>query len=156
MGFKISREFAYFIQRNDEIEFYTQDMNNDFRFYEIGLEETKKLSLSMDFYPSWQNSIEAISRKTDDFKIIGAFDKEILIAYCVFEPMSGDLSQIVVDRNYRRQGIATNLMKYLLKFNLHHSIKVINTDINCNSINEFLKSNHILLNGKQYEMIKEL
>ena len=156
MGFEISREFGYYIQRTEEIEFCSHDINNDFKFREIDLEQINKMSSFWDFNPSWQNDFEAISRKADDFRIIGTFDNKRLIAYCTFEPKSGDISQIAVDRNYRRKGIATELLKSIMKLNRHHSIKVINIDLNCSSLKGFLKSNHILQSGKQYEMIKKL
>lgn len=60
------------------------------------------------------------------------------------------------ERNFRRKGIASILLKEILKTNRHNSIKVINTEVGCSSITKFLQSNSIFLEGKQFEMIKQL
>jgi len=90
------------------------------------------------------------------FIIAAALIKEKLIGYCVFEPASGDITQIAVDEEYRRKGIATNLLREVLNYNQHDAIKCINTDIECTSISRFLESISIDLKGKQFEMIKYL
>jgi len=38
--------------------------------------------------------------------------------------------------------------------NRNETIKVINTDISCGSITDFLKAKNIEIKGKQFEMIK--
>ena len=47
--------------------------------------------------------------------MLGAYDGLKLVGYCVFEPISGDITQIAVDQDYRRQGIATVLLSEILK-----------------------------------------
>jgi GNAT superfamily N-acetyltransferase len=112
--------------------------------------------LFCDFPPSWQNSFEAVARKQDDFVILGAYVDQRLVGYCIFEPLSGDLTQIAVDKDYRRQGIASSLLDEALKYNMHSHVKCINTDIHCNSISNFLESWNIGWQGKQFEMIRQL
>ena len=109
-----------------------------------------------DFTPSWQNSFEAILRRTDDFIMLGAYDGLKLVGYCVFEPISGDITQIAVDQDYRRQGIATVLLSEILKYNKHSQVKALNTETTCENITAFLNSCNIPLKGKQFEMIKYL
>jgi len=83
------------------------------------------------------------------------FKDQQLIGYCLFEPISGDITQIAVDKKFRRQGIATNLIQEVLKFANTERIKMINTDVNCESITEFMKSYSVEPKGKQFEMILE-
>jgi ribosomal protein S18 acetylase RimI-like enzyme len=109
-----------------------------------------------DFHPSWQNSVEAIQRASDDFVGLGVFDERKLVGYCVFEPASGDLTQIAVDKEYRRKGIATLLLREVIKLNRHDSIKILNSDVLHSSITDFLIANNIPLIVKQFEMIKEI
>ena len=123
---------------------------------QIDLSSSESMIKFWDFIPSWQNSFEAISRKIDDFKIIGVYKNGNLVGYSIFEPNSGDITQIAVDKNFRRKGIASILLKEILKTNQYNSIKVINTEVGCSSITEFLQSNSIFLEGKQFEMIKQL
>jgi GNAT superfamily N-acetyltransferase len=86
----------------------------------------------------------------------GGFNTNELIGYCILEPASGDITQIAVDSRHRRKGVATKLLAEALKFNRHDSLKIVNTDIRCDSITHFLESVNIPPTGKQFEMIKKL
>jgi ribosomal protein S18 acetylase RimI-like enzyme len=109
------------------------------------------LLMSMD-----KNSFESICSKPDDFLIFGAFCDNELVGYCIFEPVSGDVTQIAVDGRHRRKGLGTSLLAEALKFNRHDSLKIVNTDVGCDSIIRFLESVNIPLTGKQFEMIRKL
>lgn len=156
LGFAVSREFNYFVQDGSLVRISSKSLPLDYRISKISLEQKGEYASFGDFVPSWQNGFEAIMRRVDDFKILGAYKGLELIGYCIFEPTSGDVTQLAVKRSHRRQGVASLLLNEALKFNKHPFVKVINTDINCNNIKEFLKSCGIPLKGKQYEMIKKL
>jgi len=87
---------------------------------------------------------------------LGAFAENKLAGYCVFEPTSGDITQIAVDKQYRRKGIATSLLHEIMNINKNDAVKIINTDISCRSITDFLAAKNITPTGKQFEMVKEL
>lgn len=57
---------------------------------------------------------------------------------------------------YRGKGIASALLKRMLEFNRHGSVKCVNTQSDCESIAHFLNSFSIPEKGKQFEMIKKL
>jgi ribosomal protein S18 acetylase RimI-like enzyme len=147
--------FNYFVKEQMNIQLYSKELCNDYSIKQTVLNQ-KLMTKFFDFNPSWQNSFDAISRKQDDFDTVGAFKDNKLVGFCVFEPNSGDITLIGVDKEHRRKGIGTNLLKEILKINLHDSIKLINSEINCESVNGFLKANSISSTGKQFEMIKEL
>lgn len=156
LGFEIAREFYYFIQKNEEINNKGETSDSHYLIKQIDIDEIELISDFWDFYPSWQNSYEAIKRATEDFMIFGAFTEKNLLGYCVFEPASGDITQIVVDKQNRRKGIATLLFREAIKLNKNDTVKIVNTDISCNSITGFLKSKDIYVKGKQFEMIKKI
>ncbi len=156
LGFEVSREFNYYVTKNEEVQLRPKAMPPDYYKQQIDLRKTELITGFWDFNPSWQNSIEAILRAPDSFISIGIFKGQQLVGYCIFEPVSGDVTQIAIDAKYRRMGIATNLLIEALKFNQHHSVKIINTEIDCKSISGFLESNAITPKGKQFEMIKNL
>jgi len=156
LGFEVSRDFNYFLEKKENISSCSKITNPAYQIKQINLSQTELLSNFWDFNPSWQNSFEAISRKPEDFKMIGVFNGQKLLGYCILEPNSGDITQIAVDKSYRRGGIGTLLIKEILKFNLHNSVKIVNTEADCESITGFLESNLIPLGGKQFEMIKQL
>lgn len=157
LGFTVSREFNYFVQPNIDVKLHDKELKSSFSIKETCLDSaTENLISFWDFIPSWQNSFESIQRCVDDFRVIGAYEGQRLIGYCIFEPNSGDLTQIAIDKSYRRQGIGTALLKEALFCNRHSSVKAVNSEINCEAMTEFLESNGIPLKGKQFEMIKTL
>jgi ribosomal protein S18 acetylase RimI-like enzyme len=156
LGFKVSREFNYFVTKADKIKINSRIYNPSWKLKEIEFSDAEALPDFCDFIPSWQNSFDAIARKAEDFKMIGVFEAKGLIGYCILEPGSGDISQIAVDKHHRRKGMGSFMLKKILQNNLNSSVKVINTEINCESINGFLQSVGMELRGKQFEMIKRL
>ena len=146
LGFETVREFNYFCRANTEI---------------ADRGDTPRLPHSVrrtdwDFTPSWQNSFESIGRAAGDFVSLGVFIEEELVGYCVFEPASGDVAQIAVKRQYRRKGIAGLLLREMLRLNTNDSLKIINTDVSCDSMTGFLQAKNIVPQGKQFEMIRKI
>ncbi|MGD9978112.1 MAG: GNAT family N-acetyltransferase [Bacteroidales bacterium] len=156
IGFEVSRELNYFVQRNDKITIKPIISDSQYTIQQAALEDCKAQHRFWDFYPSWQNSFDSIYRKPEDFLVFGAFFNQSLVGYCIFEPNSGDITQISIDRQHRRKGVGSLMLKEALKFNLHGSTKIINTDVNCDSITKFLESSSIAIKGKQFEMIKKI
>lgn len=156
LGFEVTREFYYFKLKNDQISKTIRTLDFPYTLKPIKIDEYNSISNFWDFKPSWQNSIEAIERSLEDFICLGIFSESKLIGYSIFEPMSGDVTQIAVDKQFRRRGIGSLLFQKMLESNKHSSIKIINTDIECHSITAFLQSKNIEPAGKQFEMIKRL
>ena len=156
LGFEITREFHYFMQKNEDIRNEIKTADFPFAVKQIDIEDFYSVCDFWDFQPSWQNSFEAIKRSYEDFVCLGVFLENKLTAYCVFEPSSGDVTQIAVDKQHRRKNMATLLLQEMVKLNRHNAVKVVNTDISCSSITEFLKTKNIGVSGKQFEMIKKI
>lgn len=156
IGFKVTREFNYFVWKNEALK---NEIKNSGALYQIDRFELNKhdhITDFWDFYPSWQNSFESIERAAEDFINLGAFAHKKLIGYCIFEPRSGDITQIAVDKAHRRKGVASLLLHEASKLNKNPNTKLINSDITCSSIVHFLKAKNIEITGKQFEMMKEL
>jgi ribosomal protein S18 acetylase RimI-like enzyme len=156
LGFEVTREFNYFMQKNDEINHRIKNSDVRFSVNRINIEDLAFVSEFWEYHPSWQNSIESICRAGEDFVCFGAFIENQLVGYSVFEPVSGDITQLAVNKKYRRKGIASSLLHEMSKMNTNVMIKLLNTDIHCNSITEFLKAKNIEMKGKQFEMIKKI
>ncbi len=156
LGFLVTREFNYFVQEIGKITFVEKSIPLEYRVQSFDFNLNQTEYDFGDFYPSWQNSMEAVYRNPADFRFIGAFFKEKLVGYCIFEIKSGDLTQIAVQKQHRRKGLASAMLKKMLQFNRQHFVKCINTEVNCDSINGLLWSFSIPVKGKQYEMIKHL
>lgn len=155
IGFSVTREFNYFIQKNENIVLKSKPVPSNFIVQATDLSLKESMMECWDFIPSWQNSFESIERSLKDFIILGMFINRNLSGYCIFEPNTGDVAQIAVNKEHRRKGIASALLKEILAFNRHHSVKAINTQVDCESITGFLQSNSIALKGKQFEMMRD-
>jgi ribosomal protein S18 acetylase RimI-like enzyme len=156
LSFAVSREFNYYRQVNANVILADKKLHERYSVKETSLDKLDGAMDFWDFSPSWQNSFEAVNRCASDFKIIGTFIGSQLTGYCIFEPVSGDITQIAVDRAYRRQGIATALLKEMVKRNKHTMIKAVNIETTCEAMGYFLESCGIPLKGRQFEMIKKL
>ena len=156
LGFEVTREFYYFKSRNEEVDRTTPVLDFPYVIKPFNIGEYSAVSGFWDFKPSWQNSLESIARTLGDFICLGVFADEKLLGYGVFEPMSGDVTQIAVDKEYRRRGIGSLLFQKMIESNKHDSVKIINSDIGCSSMTAFLRSKNIAPEGKQFEMIKKL
>lgn len=156
VGFKVSREFNYFIWKNEDLKNGILNKDSIYSIEPFILNKYKSISDFWDFHPSWQNSFESIERAEKEFINLGVFVDKKLIGYCIYEPYSGDITQIAVDRDYRRNGVASLLLNEVSKYNRNTKTKLINTDIYCCSITDFLKAKNIGVTGKQFEMIKEI
>ena len=155
IGFRVTREFYYFRAENRQVR---NEVHVDipYTLQAIRIEDHVSISDFWDFKPSWQNSLEAIGRAADTFVCLGVFTEDRLVGYGVFEPVSGDVTQIAVDKAYRHKGIGSLLFQKMLEMNKLGSIKILNTDLTCDSIPAFLRSKNIEPTGKQFEMIKKL
>jgi ribosomal protein S18 acetylase RimI-like enzyme len=156
LGFTVTREFNYFTQQAESVSIPSKALPLEYHIGELAIEQKNEFAHFCDFTPSWQNGFESILRRRDDFKTLGAYLRRQIVGYCIFEPTSGDIAQIAVDKKHRRLGLASRLLSEAIKFNKHPAVKAINTEISCESITAFLNSCGIPLKGKQFEMIKRL
>eukprot|EP01039_Chlorochromonas_danica_P001579 gene1579-1725_t len=180
IGFKVTRELAYFKQQVSDLRLTTGSTTGD-----VGREEDRKVdftlpidyaledihpavlveqlagstSLFWDVSPSWQNSFASVLRAQHSLvaKIVRESNSGTIAGYCIFEPSSGDITQIAVAKNHRRKGLA----RVLLHSVLHHhcttpTIKLVNIEDTCESVFAFAHAIELPLKGKQFEMILEL
>lgn len=156
IGFKVTREFNYFVWKNEDVKNEIKKVDPDYSIALFDIDKYDSISEFWDFYPSWQNSFESIRRAKEDFINLGVFADKKLKGYCIFEPNSGDITQIAVEKEHRRKGIASLLLHEVGKLNKKQMTKLVNADTACSSIIEFLKVKNVGITGKQFEMIKEI
>ncbi|MCU0459896.1 MAG: GNAT family N-acetyltransferase [Bacteroidales bacterium] len=156
LGFEVTREFNYFVQKCSEVRPGEDQAGNRFSVRKIDPIAAAATEGFADFPPSWQNSFESISRVPDHFVALGAFEEEKLLGCCILEPASGDIPQLAVKKESRRKGIGSLLLREALRLNQSEIVKVVNADIRCASVTGFLQSKNIPVTGKQYEMIRNL
>lgn len=157
IGFEVSREFYYFRTKVGQIRSQIKTIDPTFTLQFIDFNEYSSIMPDFwDFKPSWQNGVESINRSLESSVCMGVFAENKLVGYGAFEPASGDVTQIAVDKQHRRKGASSLLFQKMIEMNENDSIKIVNTDIACNSMTAFLRSKNIEPMGKQFEMVKKL
>lgn len=122
--------------------------------YEIGeLKEYnwQQLQSFWDIKPSWQNSITAAEKLKDSNISIGVFDTNKVVGYAIFNPKTKRLHQLSVDKNYRKKGIATQLLNSLSS-NFGKEISITNIDNVATDTLNFLEKSGLKTFVMQYEM----
>lgn len=155
-GFQVTREFGYFIAPQQDVKIKVCDLPEGYQLKPVTLDFIPEMQTMWDFQPSWQNSFGSVRRRMGDFILTGIFFGEQLAAYCIFEPNSGDITQLAVSPEHRNKGLASALLAEAVKVNRHPNIKLINANLDCASLQAFLEVHGIQLRGKQFEMIKPL
>lgn len=156
LGFETSREFNYFSQETAAVECRTAPPGFPHAVRRIDIRQYGEIPGFRDFPPSWQNSFESIGRAAGDLVGFGLFAGEELVGYCVFEPDSGDIAQLAVERRFRGRGVGSLLLQEAAGRNRSGIVKIINTDTACDAVTRFLENRNIPVRGRQFEMIRPL
>ena len=155
-GFQVTREFDYYISTKDKVSIKKDKLDGRTIIKEITNPDWDLLKTFWDFEPSWQNTIDSINRKGGHFKILGAFIENVLVGYGIIEKHTGDITQLAVNKEFKRNGIGSILLKNLFKHSEGNGVKFINTAVECNSFKEFAAQINLLPGIGQYEMTLNL
>lgn len=153
LGFEVSREFNYFVCEAKSLKILKKELSESYSIKPITLDDLGEVTMFWDFSPSWQNSFASIFRSQADFTVLGSYYNNALVGYAIFEPTTGDITQLAVHKQHRRKGIGTVLLGEMLKRNKHSNIKAVNTEVGCENVTLFFEANGLPLKGKQYEMV---
>ncbi len=154
MNFEVTREFLCFRQMIEHID--NPIINTGCRTMTVDINHIRRAQQCLDFDPSWQNSIESIERGISDLTYLGAFIDNRMVGYCVLDVHTGDLSQIAVQCDHRRKGIASRLLHEAIALMKTDFIKVLNISADDSTMPAFLQSKNIVQASKQYEMVLRL
>ncbi len=156
LGFETTREFNYFRQTNESVQNIVKTTGEGYTVKKVTPAAMADYADFMDFPPSWQNSFESIERAGDDLAGFGVYAGNEVAGYGIFEPASGDITQLAVKKSHRRKGIGSLLLREMLRINKNKGVKVINTDPGCLAATAFLQGKNIEVTGKQFEMVRKL
>ena len=155
-GFTVTREFDYYDIDKTKLRLNGKVLEDEFEFREIHNPNWNLMKTFWDFEPSWQNCIDSINRKIDYFKIFGIFKNETITGYGIIEPTTGDIPQLAIAKNFRKQGLGTNLLRLLISFAEGDEIRIINTAAEYEPFKKFAKSVNLDPGFGQYEMLLKL
>ena len=155
-GFKTTREFDYYISEKDKLNLKKKFNPNDFTIREITNPDWLYLKSFWSFEPSWQNSIYSINRKFDHFRFLGIYKNEDLVGYGILEKTTGDIPQLAVANRYRRLGLGSLLINFLIDLSESKMIKIINVETSYKPFKAFAESINLVPGAGQYEMLLDL
>lgn len=152
-GFTISREFDYWESATEPLNFRSVSLAEGMSIKPIEKPDWTRLMGFWDFQPSWQNSVDSVTRKRDNMAILGAFNQDAIVAYACMENGTGDVPQLAVHPEFRRQGLATILLARLVNLLDPPGLRVINTCADSVPVRSFLLNLGLRPGHGQYEMI---
>ena len=161
MGFEVSRTFNCYKCSDVDVLIHALEVGSDTKLQDVciqqaSVESVSKLDAFIDFNPSWQNSFESLIRADEDVSCLTAMHQGEVIGYCVFDPVSGDLSCLAVKREFRGQGIGSILLRVMVRYVENDSVKCLNVGGSCSGISSFLEKRGFDLLCQQYEMILKI
>lgn len=151
MNFATTREFDCFRQKIEDIA-GADNRADDCIIEPVEMDFISRNQDFCDFLPSWQNSMESIRRGESGLLFLGAMIGGKAVGFCVFDPCSGDLTQIAVKNQFRRRGIASMLLDKAKKRMKTDFIKVINVSAEDQTLHPFLENRNFAPGSSQYEM----
>ncbi len=105
--------------------------------------------------PTWQNSLAAMRRANNHYRILGLFKNNKFVGYGMVNPKSGRIPQFGIHPEYRRQGLGRFLFSYMSRLG-DASLSVINVDQSDQATTRFLNKIGMEPFVGQYEMVLEL
>lgn len=110
------------------------------------------LSTFWDKHTSWQYSKDTLTTESNYFVYVTAYIHQNLVGYGVIDPVSGDIYQLAIHPEHRRQGIASMILSTLCQQTESPKIGCSNIDISNESLIAFLQKQQFKLVINQYEM----
>lgn len=105
-----------------------------------------------DIQPSWQSSVMVLEKMREDLIILGAYKKDDLIGYSIFNPVTGKVYQIAVSKEHRRNRIGTDLLRGIAEKSEGKIISINNVDDSSESTTKFLNAVGLENWVSQFEM----
>lgn len=150
-GFEVSRGFKCY-RNYDPEELKTETESDDLVIKGIDDIDLIDLQKLLDFKPSWQNSVEAISSLPDIYKaVIYEKDREIQ-AFCIMDEKVGNLIQIGISDGYKSKKILQEMIGTLIDDQDFDRLSAINIEEDSEFLNEMLPELGFELVAEQYEM----
>ncbi len=147
LGYTVHRKLDCF---SGQVE--TARKNTDIEIREIKEFQWPIFTSFWDIQPSWQNSVKTIANSAGHCRIVGAYEGGMLAGYAVFNPVTRRIQQIAVAQDYRRKGIATNIMNYISETLEQQELVINNVDHTSDRTLSFIKKLGLSFKLAQFEM----
>lgn len=112
-GFAVTREFACYDLQPASFG----DANHDHGVFEVRIIDkpmVQEFKALVDWQPSWENSFAGMDRIPDKLIRLGAFSGDQCVGILVFYPLLQWIMSLVVNKDFRRRGVASALLETLM------------------------------------------
>ncbi len=152
-GFKVTREFDCLELDLNRAVFH-RNANERIAIQSVPRDRLGEFSESLDWLPSWENSLASIQRIRDDVWVYAAQLDGDAAGILAYYPTLNWVLNVVVHRHHRLQGIGTGLVKHLVDrlWGRAPRVKMINV---LSSDEVMLRFAHVIgfeVYARQYEM----
>lgn len=154
--FEVARELKSYVGQTDDLE--SQHEPSALEMRPIARSVLATLETSADWVPSFENRFSAVDAISDHVRLTGAFDDGVCVGAAAYAPPLDWLLTLLVDREHRRCGVGTALIRHLAA-TLPESVtrltalNVDGSDAGTQAFFESLRFSHLV---DQYEMVREL
>ncbi|MBK1898078.1 GNAT family N-acetyltransferase [Chryseobacterium paridis] len=148
LGFKTTRKLLCF-KGNINIT----ERNSESNIQQIDKFDWELFKCFWDIEPSWQSSPMVVEQMKKDCMIFGAYNKDELVGYAIFNPEIGKVYQIAVKKNNRRNNIGTNIFRTIGEMSKGKVIVVNNVDDSSECTSQFLTAMGLENWVSQFEMV---
>jgi ribosomal protein S18 acetylase RimI-like enzyme len=152
-GFAIEREFDCY-QASPQSVLLEKSLDLPVELLALDRERLNELASFLDWQPSWENSLTSLKRIPDHLLLLAARHNGELIGALGYYPALAWVTTLAVDRRFRRHGVATELMRLLVKRLEGHAaaIKVVNVQRDDLALGGLLRRSGFVVYARQYEM----
>ncbi len=154
-GFKIQRGLSSFKLEKEKHNKTTSAHTIEY-FTEIKQNEWEQIKSFWEFQPSWENSISSITAVKGIMNYALVCLDDSIIGYGVVDKNTGNIPQLAVRKDYRRNGIAGGIVSALFEKVAVNHLNISNVNDAYESMKLFLLNSGFEKTISQYEIILTL
>jgi ribosomal protein S18 acetylase RimI-like enzyme len=133
-GFKTKRELVCY-----KGDFNAIKINEEIKVKKLQKYQWELMESFWDIRPTWQNSNKVMNKLKHNNILLGAYVKNELVGYIIYNPVNKRIQQIATGKDFRKKGVASTLISELTK-KYGNTFSVINVDKKSKSASKFFNS----------------
>jgi ribosomal protein S18 acetylase RimI-like enzyme len=150
IGFRITRNYKCY--KLNPFNPVSRKENNQILLAVASKPNWSKYNEFLDYMPSYLDSHGMIEKNLENEVIVEAKLNNVIVGYSIFQPETGRISHIAVDKTQRNNGIGTMLIRFIYSNSIQKALTIINIPDDTDSLLSFLVRSGFENELNQYEM----